>query len=82
MFQVDWSASTTEVNKIIISNLCFVWKILLHILSPEERAVCPPLSLVFFQISAGLMKDITSVHKPDETHVIALTLHALEPFTP
>lgn len=28
------------------------------------------------------MKDITSVHKPDETHVIALTLHALEPFTP
>ena len=28
------------------------------------------------------MKDITSVCKPGETHVIALTLHALEPFTP
>lgn len=37
---------------------------------------------VFFQISAGLMKERTSVHKPGEKLVIALTLHAFEPFTP
>lgn len=44
----------------------------------------PPICLfrVFFQISADLMKDITYVHKPGETHVIALTSCALEPFTP
>lgn len=39
------------------------------------------LLFFFFQISAGVMKDITSVHKPGEMHVIALTLHTLEPFT-
>lgn len=35
-----------------------------------------------FQISAGLMKNILSVHMPGRMHVIALNLQALESFTP
>lgn len=42
--------------------------------------MCPPICLLGF--FSNISWSITSVHKPGETHVIALILHALEPFTP